>query len=156
MELQSPFDDGAEIDGLLLRRGWPRKFQQILYDPRSASRLPVRQVQLALHGIVEPFALAHQFRDAQNRRQRIIQFMSHAGEHLSHCCELFGLNQLFLEALQICHVLSRKNHTIDLSFFLYARTELEKNFSLLAPRVMYAHLQWGNVLYAEYDVVIEP
>ena len=92
MELQGPFDNCAEIDRLLLRRGWSRKFQQILYDPRSASRLPVRQVQLALHGIVEPFALAHQFRDAQNRRQRIIQFVSHSGEHLSHCRQLFGLN----------------------------------------------------------------
>src|SRR5882724_11186266 len=155
MELQSPFDDGAEIDGLLLRRGWPRKFQQILYDPRSASRLPVRQVQLALHGIVEPFALAHQFRDAQNRRQRIIQFMSHAGEHLSHCCELFGLNQLFFEALQICHVSPRKNHAIDLSFFVEEWTEVEKDFTPLAQLVPHSHFEGCKILSAADDVVVE-
>ena len=81
--------------------------------------------------------------------------MSHAGEHLSHCCELFGLNQLFFEALQICHVSSRKNHTIDLSFFVEERTEVEKDFPPLAQLVPHAHFQRRKILSAADDVVVE-
>src|SRR4029077_10867784 len=52
VQLQSAFDNRAEVDSLLLRRGRAGKFQKILHDASRATLLPVGQVELALHGFI--------------------------------------------------------------------------------------------------------
>src|SRR6185437_3648812 len=52
VQLQSPFDDAVEINGLLLGRGRPGEFEKILNDTRGAASLAMSQFELALGGLI--------------------------------------------------------------------------------------------------------
>ncbi len=74
----------------------------------GAARLTVREVKLAV-SILIGCLIAHQFRDAQNGGQRIVQFMGHSGDHLPHRRKPLGLNQLLLQPLLLGNVAHRSD-----------------------------------------------
>src|SRR5438477_1064866 len=155
VKLQSPFNDGSEINAFLLRRGWTGKLQQILHDAGGAASLTVREVQLALHGIVKAFALADQFGNAQNRGQRIIQFVRDSSQHLAHGGKFFGLDELFFEAFEVGNVAARKNDTFNFVVFIKQRTEVEENAAPFGLFIANAQFQGCKTLPTTNDVLVK-
>ena len=115
----------------------------------------MRQVQLALHRIVQAFALAHQFRYAENRRQGVVQFVRDAGKHLANRGKFFGLDKLFAQPLQFGDVAPGKNHAFDLSAFIEQRAEVEEDAAPFAELVPHANFQGAEILFALQDVRIQ-
>src|SRR2546425_41357 len=141
LELQGSIDDGVEIQRLLLRRRRPRKFQQVLHDPRGAPGLAMRQLELPLRGLVCPSAFAKQFRDTEHGSERIIQFVRHASEHLSHRGKFLGLYELLLQPLELRDVPARNDHAFDLPCFVEERAEMAQNAPPVARLVADAYLE---------------
>src|SRR5215470_18105525 len=137
VKLKGTLDDGVEIDGLFLRRSRSREFQQVLDDAGSAASLTVGEVELTLHGFVEAFALADQFRNAKNGGEGIIELMRDAGKHLAHGCKFFRLDQLLLETLQVGNVAAREDNSFDFVPFVEQGAEIEKNTAPIA--ILMAH-----------------
>ena len=48
----------ADVERFFLRRGRARKFEQVLDDARGAAGLAMREIELALGGVVEAGAFA--------------------------------------------------------------------------------------------------
>ena len=72
VELQGAFDETVDVERLLLRRSGTRELQKILHDAGGAASLTVGEFQLAFCGIVEAFAFAQEFGDAEDGGERII------------------------------------------------------------------------------------
>ena len=131
----------ADVERFLLRRGRARKFQQVLYDARGAAGLAMRQVELALGRIVQARAFAKKFSHAENRGERIVEFVRHTGEHLAHGGEFFSLDELLFEALHVGDVATGNNDAIDLARFVEERAEMAANAAPIAIFVAHAHFE---------------
>ncbi len=81
--------------------------------------------------------------------------MGDAGEHLSHGREFLGLDELFLEPLEIGNVAAREDHAFDIALFIGERTEVETNAAPLAELVADTNFQRGKDLPAGNDVLVK-
>src|SRR5208282_5860148 len=138
VQLQGAVYDVVEVEHLFLRRSGAREFQKVLHDARGAAGLTVSHFELALGAIVDALAIAEQFADAENGGERIVQFVSDAGEHLAHGGEFFSLDELLFEALELGNVAARDDHALDLAVFIEERAEVAAKAAPLALFV--AHL----------------
>src|SRR5258708_39848684 len=112
MELQRAVDDGAEVNGLFLRRGRTGKFQEILDDAGRAARLAMCEVLLTVHRFVQAFALSDQFGDTEYGRQRLVQFVRDAAKHMADGGRLLRLNWIYLQPLQVRDVAAGEHDTV--------------------------------------------
>ena len=152
VELQSSLDQGY-IKRLLLRRSWARKFQKVLNDTRRATRLAMGQLQLTLRGIVATLPLPEKFGDAQNRGERIIEFVGDAGEHLAHGSKFFGLDKLFFKTFDVGDVAAGDNHAVDLVRFVEERAQMTTQAAPLAVLPSYPHFQRSETLFSGENIV---
>src|SRR5271157_2879298 len=138
VQLEGAVDDVVEVEHPLLRRSGAREFQKVLHDAGGAACLTVSHFELALGAIVDALAIAKQFANAENGGERIVQFVSDAGEHLAHGGEFFSLDELLFEALELGNVAARDDHALDLAVFIEERAEVAAKAAPLALFV--AHL----------------
>ena len=73
------------------------------------------EIELALEGFVRRRALAQEFRDPQDGRERVIQFVGDTREHLAHGGKLLRLNELFFEALDVRDVAAGEDCAFDVA-----------------------------------------
>src|SRR6267378_1177386 len=118
LQLQRALEKVVEIEGLFLWRSGAREFQKILDDARGAAGLAVRQFQLASGGIIGSFTLAEKLGNADDGSKGIIQLMGDAGVHLSHCGKFLGLDELFLQTLEIGNIAAGENYALDIALFI--------------------------------------
>src|SRR5947207_13678787 len=118
VKLECAIEKIAEVKRLFLGGSGAREFEKILDDTRRAAGLPVRKFQLAFGGVVLSLALAKKFGNTKDGRQRIVQLMGDAGEHLPHCGKFFRLDKLLLQTLEIRNIAPGENHALDIPFFI--------------------------------------
>src|SRR5450631_4728948 len=106
------------------------------------------EVELALGGIVEAFAFAEEFGDAEDGGERIVEFVGDAGEHLSHGGEFLGLDELLFQALEVGYVAAGDDDAVDLAGFVAERAEMAADAAPLALLVADANLEGGEGLAA--------
>ena len=78
----------------------------------------MRQFQLASGGIIGSFTLAEKLGNTDNGSKGIIQLMGDAGEHLSHGGKFLGLDELFLQPLELGNIAAGENYTLDIALFI--------------------------------------
>src|SRR4030095_2181960 len=117
-----------------------------LNDAGSAARLPMCEIELALHGVVQAFALADEFSDTEDGGERIIQLMRDSGKHLAHRGQLFRLDQLFFETLQIRNITPGEHNSFDLVALVIQRAEVEQDTAPVALLVTDANFHRGKTL----------
>jgi hypothetical protein len=152
VQLESALDDAIEVDGFFLRRGGPGEFKKILDDARGAACLTMRQFELAFGGFVLRWTISKQFRDAENSGERVVELVRNTGEHLAHGGELFRLDELFLEPLEIGDIAPRKDHAFDFSGFIRERAEIEADTAPLTQLVTYADFERGESLAPRQNI----
>src|SRR5258708_39533570 len=81
--------------------------------------------------------------------------MSDTGKHLSHRGKFLGLNELFLQTLEIGDVAAGENHAFNIASLIGERAEIETNPSPLTQLVAHADFQRGEDLLASDDVLVE-
>ena len=84
---------------------------------RGAARLAVRQIELAAGSFVGGL-IAHQFRNAQDGGQGIVELVRDSRNHLSHGGQPLGLNHLLLEPLLIGNIARRSDDARDATRFI--------------------------------------
>src|SRR5579863_1087673 len=99
------------------------------------------QIELTLDGLFEAFPVAEELGDAENGSERIVQLMGDAGEHLAHGSQLFRLNQLLFQTLEVGDVAAGKNNTVNLACFIKERAEIEANAAPLGMLIADAHFE---------------
>ncbi len=90
----------ADIHLLLLRLALAGERQQVLHHAMSALRLLEEFADEVGGAVRQPFAF-QQLGIAQNRGQRIVQFVRYSGDQLSDRRHLFALQQLLLGVAQV-------------------------------------------------------
>src|ERR1700722_954832 len=141
VQLKGALDQVADTERLLLRGCGTREFEEILHDARRAAGLAMRQIELALGGIVEAFALAQEFRYSQNGGEGIVQLVRDASKHLPHGREFLSLDELLFQALEIGYVTAGNDYAIDLASFVAQRAEMAADAAPLAKFVADANFQ---------------
>jgi len=124
VELQSAINDGVKVEGLLLRRGGAGEFEKVLDDASGAASLAMSHFELALGVFIGTGAIAEKFAGAKNSGEGIVEFVSDAGEHLSHGGEFFGLDELLFEPLHFGDVAARDDYAFNLAVYVEERTEV--------------------------------
>src|SRR5271169_4539269 len=104
VELQGAFDNGIEVQRLLLRRGGTGEFEEVLNDASGAASLTMRHFELALGAFINARAVAQQLADSENSGKGIVQFVSDARQHLAHGGKFFRLNKLLFETLELGNI----------------------------------------------------
>ena len=115
----------------------------------------MREIELALEGFVRADAFAEEFCDAEDGGEWIVQFVGDAGEHLAHGGELFGLDELLLEALEVGDVAAGEDHAFDVAGFTGERAEIEKNAAPIALFMTNANFERGEHLPSGNDIVVK-
>ena len=113
------------------------------------------ELQLAFRGLVGCDSLTKKFCDPEDGSERIIQLVRHTSKHLSHGGEFFGLDELFLETLEIGDVATGKHHTLNITFFVGERTEIETDTAPIPELMADAHFQRSKGLLASEDICVE-
>src|ERR1700722_8862898 len=145
LELQRAVNDHVEIQGLFLRGGRTRKFEEILDDGGGAASLAVGHFELPLGVVVHALALAEKFAGSKDGGERIVQFVSNTGEHLAHCSELFGLDELGFEALHLGDDAAGDHGTVNFALFVEERAEIAFQATPFALFVPDANLDGSKV-----------
>src|SRR5437763_8127842 len=114
----------------------------------------MREIELTLEGFIRSGALAEKFRDAENRGERIVQFMGNAVEHLAHGREFFCLNELLFETFQISDIAAGKHHDFDVTGLVGKGAEVETDAAPVALLVAVAEFQRRKGLLAGKNIIV--
>src|SRR5215472_2739837 len=115
VQLKGALDQIVDVEKLLLGRSGTRELQKVLDDACGAAGLAMGEIELALEGLIGRRALAQEFGDPQDGRERVIQLVCDAREHLAHGGKLFRLNELFFEALDVRDVAAGEDYAFDVA-----------------------------------------
>jgi hypothetical protein len=141
VELEGTLDESIDVERFFLRRSRAREFQQVLDNARGTPGLAVRELKLALGGVIGSFALAEKVGYAKDSGERIVQLVGHASEHLAHGGKFFGLDELLLETLEIGDIAAGENHTLVLAFCVPEWAEIEANSAPFTLLVAHTNFQ---------------
>ena len=153
VELERALDDHVHIEGFFLGRGGARKFQKILDDAGGAAGLAMGHFQLAARVFVNALAIAEEFAGAENGGEGIVEFVGDAGEHLAHGGELFGLNELAFEALDLSDVAAGNDRAFDNALCVEERAEIAFEAAPFALLVADANFDGAKFQFAGDKIV---
>src|SRR5262249_39900870 len=120
----------VDLQRLPLRRPLPRKAQQVLYDFLGALRFFQNHLQV-LAGAARHFRILHQqVGKSHDGRQRVVDFVGHAGDQLSHRRHFFRLHQLRLDHSGIRDVSHQHYHARDFAALVAHWAQVHGKFSL--------------------------
>ena len=96
-QLDEPLDNFVEVDRFAMRRLLARKRQEVHHQLGRAVAFMRRLFQIRARLRAQLMMGQHQFQVTFDHRQRIVQFMRDAGNHLADGGEFFRLAQLLFQ-----------------------------------------------------------
>ncbi len=115
-----------------------REREQVLDDLLAAHGGAVDPIEFARH---RPLAVTRhqQLREAEHAAQRVVEFVSHAGDHLADARQLLRLQQLELRRPQLGHVPSDPDRTDDVTVAIGQRCHVQLEIQFRAVGLAEAH-----------------
>src|ERR1700691_2408809 len=124
-QLDSAAQYEVELDRIALRRHLPREAEQVLHDLLGALRLLQNHSQIFPRTLRNLGILHEQVGEAENRRQRIVHFVSDAGDELSDRRHLFGVNEFAAQFRGVGDVGHDHHDAVDVVLLVPHGTEVD-------------------------------
>ena len=97
-QLDGTAQDRIQLHGLALRRHLAGEAEQVLHDLLGTLRLLQDDAKVFAGSFGQVGIFHQQIGEAEDRRQRIVDFVGHAGNQLSDSRHFFGMDQFDREA----------------------------------------------------------
>ena len=126
----------VDVHRFALHRPLPRKTQQILHDLLRALRLLQNNLQILARIVGNRRIFQQQIRESQNRRQRIVHLVRHAGNQPPDRRHLLRVRQFRLQQHRIRDVGHHHHHAVHRALLVAHRAQADRKMphrSIAAP-----------------------